>query len=554
MNIDIHTLAVVLGVVNILQVVAFFLQYQANHTYEGLGWWLLLSVLTALGVVCMFLRIFVSPGLVLPSILVTNVLFVGGEIFLYIGIMRFLGTRENRGMIVSVFTVFFLSTVYVLFLDRHDQLRVIIFYAALAAFAFPTARGLFVHKTRQISASAGFLCLVLLAQGVYFVARAITALTIMPVVSVFTQSFTQTLTLLIPLVAGNLWSFGLIIMVNQRSNGEIGEAKQNLESIFNTSPDAILITRLEDSVFVLINEGFTVLTGLTRADVIGKTSLEIGLWRDPDGRRKFVAELEEKGFCDNLEFPMRRKDGSERAMLLSARVISLHDVPHIISVARDVTRIRLMDAALRESEEKYRLLVENSHDIIYRLSADGIFLSTSPAWTVFLGHAVDQVIGRSFQDFVHPDDHARCEAFIQTVIGTGQRQTGLEYRVRHLDGTWYWHMSSVVPFKDEAGTVIGFYGIASDITKRKQIEEERLQLISELQAALSEVKKLSGLLPICASCKKIRDDSGYWKQIEIYLLEHTEAQFSHGICPECMKKIYPEFCSKHNPDGGTGAK
>ncbi len=69
-------------------------------------------------------------------------------------------------------------------------------------------------------------------------------------------------------------------------------------------------------------------------------------------------------------------------------------------------------------------------------------------------------------------------------------------------------------------------------------------LISELQKALSEIKALSGMIPICASCKKIRDDKGYWNQIESYIKDHSEAQFSHSICPDCVKKLYPEVYEK----------
>ncbi len=83
-----------------------------------------------------------------------------------------------------------------------------------------------------------------------------------------------------------------------------------------------------------------------------------------------------------------------------------------------------------------------------------------------------------------------------------------------------------------------------DITEQKRREEEREQLIRELQKALSEVKRLSGLIPICASCKKIRDDRGYWKQVEEYIKEHSDAEFSHGICPECAEKLYPELYKK----------
>ena len=80
--------------------------------------------------------------------------------------------------------------------------------------------------------------------------------------------------------------------------------------------------------------------------------------------------------------------------------------------------------------------------------------------------------------------------------------------------------------------------------ERKRLEIEREQLIQELQAALATVKRLSGLLPICASCKKIRDDRGYWTQVEQYIQEHSEVDFNHGICPECAKKLYSEFLEK----------
>ena len=77
--------------------------------------------------------------------------------------------------------------------------------------------------------------------------------------------------------------------------------------------------------------------------------------------------------------------------------------------------------------------------------------------------------------------------------------------------------------------------------KIQQTDLEKSEVIFELHKALDKVKTLSGFLPICASCKKIRDDKGYWNQIEAYISEHSEAEFSHGICPECSKKLYPDF-------------
>ena len=85
---------------------------------------------------------------------------------------------------------------------------------------------------------------------------------------------------------------------------------------------------------------------------------------------------------------------------------------------------------------------------------------------------------------------------------------------------------------------------AETIMLERKIQEqarEKDELIAKLQDALDNIKRLSGLLPICSSCKKIRDDKGYWNQIERYIAEHSEAEFSHGICPECVKKLYPQY-------------
>jgi len=83
--------------------------------------------------------------------------------------------------------------------------------------------------------------------------------------------------------------------------------------------------------------------------------------------------------------------------------------------------------------------------------------------------------------------------------------------------------------------------LEAEIKLRKQVEAEREKLINELQAALAEIKTLSGLIPICSWCKKIRDDKGYWNILEAYLSQHSEAQFTHGICPECLAKLYPNL-------------
>ena len=115
---------------------------------------------------------------------------------------------------------------------------------------------------------------------------------------------------------------------------------------------------------------------------------------------------------------------------------------------------------------------------------------------------------------------------------------------------WESHVITIV-FSTFIATVVAFVALRKyeDINKRlsdeiiehKRLEEERESLIAELRGALDNVKTLSGFLPICASCKKIRDDQGYWNQLESYLHEHTDMDFTHSICPDCSKKLYAEY-------------
>lgn len=113
----------------------------------------------------------------------------------------------------------------------------------------------------------------------------------------------------------------------------------------------------------------------------------------------------------------------------------------------------------------------------------------------------------------------------EQVAAEAMRKGAYDYLIKDPDGNYLTVLSSTI----------------TNALKRYTLEKEKDNLIRELRQALEDVKQLSGLLPICASCKKIRDDKGYWNQIESYLKKHTGADFSHSLCPECAKKLYPDL-------------
>lgn len=105
-----------------------------------------------------------------------------------------------------------------------------------------------------------------------------------------------------------------------------------------------------------------------------------------------------------------------------------------------------------------------------------------------------------------------------------------------------WHNRII---RDDSGKIIGTLSSGQDITEQKKLERDRDELVSKLTDALANIRTLSGLLPICANCKKIRDDKGYWQAVETYIKAHSEADFTHSFCPECLKKLYPEFTDEN---------
>jgi len=100
-------------------------------------------------------------------------------------------------------------------------------------------------------------------------------------------------------------------------------------------------------------------------------------------------------------------------------------------------------------------------------------------------------------------------------------------------------LASIIVFSSTLGSKVEHY--RRDISERRRAQAEKEKLISQLREALSNVKLLSGMLPICSNCKKIRDDKGYWNRIETYIRDHSEAEFSHSICPQCLESLYPEY-------------
>jgi len=362
MNVDIRTLAIVIVIVNCLQAIALILQYMLNRTYKGVGWWALGCSSLSIGFIFLLMRDIVK--IELPAIFFANIVLLAGHIFLYIGTTRFLGKKENCILVVSVSGIFLILTFYVIFVSRNDNLRAVILYLSAAVIIYLHSKSLFVYKTRTIMMSANFTAAVFFIYGCFFILRSIAALTVYHIENVFIPGSIQVSAFLSTLTAGILTTFGFIIMVNQRLNADSREDKERFELIFENSPDATIITRASDGLVVSINEGFTLLTGYTRDEIIGRLINEINLWSDVSDRQKALHILQIEGICKNYECIFRMKNSSKINAILSGKIIDFNNVPYILSVIHDITDRKNAENKIKALlEEKVLILKEVHHRI-----------------------------------------------------------------------------------------------------------------------------------------------------------------------------------------------
>jgi PAS domain S-box-containing protein len=243
--------------------------------------------------------------------------------------------------------------------------------------------------------------------------------------------------------------------------------------------------------------------------------------------------------CARFVFPHKLASGEVRTVEVYSTAIVVENQPLLFSIIHDITEREQALESLQASEARFRSLLQIA-PVAIGLVADRVIQWNNELMQQMLGYQPTELEGQSARilypsqaEFERVGRDYACQIDRQgygTVETTWIRRDGQQLNIQLS--------SALLDPQDESQGVIF---TALDITQRKLAEEERDSLIEDLSKSLAEIRTLSGLLPICANCKKIRNDSGYWQQIEGYIQQHSTAQFSHSICPECVQKFYPDF-------------
>lgn len=203
-------------------------------------------------------------------------------------------------------------------------------------------------------------------------------------------------------------------------------------------------------------------------------------------------------------------------------------------------------------EQQHKIIEKSIFDVIWVLDIETmVFTYISPSIEALSGYTAQEIQQISIPEQLAPKSNKKAleylaEAHRKYKLGKSIKRR-VELELRHKEGTDFWVEVTAKFFIGDNGKV-QLFGVMRNISQQRRIEKERDELMRQLEASLSQQKVLEaenemlrGLLPICSNCKKIRDEDGKWWHVEEYIAMHSEADFSHTICPPCRKKIYPEI-------------
>lgn len=335
----------------------------------------------------------------------------------------------------------------------------------------------------------------------------------------------------------------------EQSNATLLKRAESAESLFkvteekllkslSTSTDAININRLSDGMYVSINEGFTKLTGYSREDISGKTSVDLDIWIDSETRDRLVSELKTDSRSENLEARFRKKDGGLLIGLMSAAIIDLNGIPHILSITKDITKSKNIEYELKQEQFMVNALLENLDDHIYFKDLESKFLRINKSHATSFGlQNPDDAIGKTDFDFFTTEHAQQAFDDEQEILRTGKSVSKIE-KLTRADRPDSWSLSTKLPLYDTSGRIIGTFGISRDITEQKKSEQQILILADALKS-INE----------CVSITDLKDNLIFVNEAFYRTYGFSEEELKNepiGIIrspnnpPEVTEKILPE--------------
>ncbi len=316
---------------------------------------------------------------------------------------------------------------------------------------------------------------------------------------------------------------------------KLRDSEERYRNLFENLSDVYLETNI-DGTILEASPSVKACLGYGREEVLGKSIKPF--YTDLSRRDELLEELKKKGEVFDFEIELKGRSGKV-PISASMRLLNGRGEPdRIIGSFREITERKAMEVELAHFKDYLISVINCITDPIIVKDSGHRWLLVNDGFCTFAGRTREELLGKTDHDFF-----PKHEADIFWEKDSEVLKTGKEVINDETITDSHGNTRNIITNKTLYTTPSGekyVIAIGHDVTERKKLEQEREELIGNLREALSKVKTLSGLIPICSVCKKIRDDEGYWTQVDEYIREHSPVEFSHGICPDCARKLYPD--------------
>jgi len=272
------------------------------------------------------------------------------------------------------------------------------------------------------------------------------------------------------------------VLERKRADEALRNSEEKFAKAFQASPAMITIVRVSDSRYVEVNSAFEQHTGFLRGEVVGRSIEEVGRGADLQSLQYAFSQAVTHGSVRNMEALVRRKIGDPLIVLLSAEVIEFDGHASVLTVAEDITERKQAEDALRESEERFRVMADGAPIMMWMASPDKGCTDFNRGWLEFTGRTREQERGDGWAAGVHAADLERCVSIYHAAFDQRRRFT-MEYRLRRHDGEYRWIRDAGVPRLLPDGSFVGYIGCCIDIDDQKQAELARTDLSRRLMTA-----------------------------------------------------------------------
>jgi PAS domain S-box-containing protein len=293
--------------------------------------------------------------------------------------------------------------------------------------------------------------------------------------------------------AARMIGVNIDITDQHRALDELRESQERFAKAFRANPQPMSLTLLATGEYLDVNDSFLQMSGFSRDQVIGKTSLELNIWGLPEARDLFVKELKERGSLVNRETRFHVRDGSIRTLLTSAETLEIDGKQCLLVASSDITERMLAQQALRESEARFRNMADTAPVMIWIADVNKHAIYFNQQWLEFTGRTMEQEIGGGWTSGIHPLDLDGSLKLFEAAFDS-REPFRMEYRLRRADDTYRWVIDSGTPRLSTTGEFLGFIGSAVDITNRKESEAALIFAHEALENAYAEVNHLKAQL------------------------------------------------------------